>query len=166
VHVLKNLRRNYCSCLINNFVSFPWWLWQCINVTYFVIRPFDPADTTLYLFYLVKMITYFLILTVSPKYCLVIHHIHALSSQNKIRCSKRLNCGDNSLKDIGYYVLTRFRGVTIDGVCTAEWIYWPLGTTSNYRTIADLHTLKITTAPVKPFFSLLCLHQPFPRNGF
>jgi hypothetical protein len=35
-------------------------------------------------------------------------------------------------------------GVTIDGVWTGEWIdrlYTPLGTTSDYRAIADQHTL-------------------------
>jgi hypothetical protein len=35
-------------------------------------------------------------------------------------------------------------------------LYTPLGTKSNYSAIANLHTLQITTAPVKPFFSLLC----------
>jgi hypothetical protein len=38
-------------------------------------------------------------------------------------------------------------------------------TTSNYRANANLHTLQTTTAPTKPFPSL-CLHQPFPGNGF
>jgi hypothetical protein len=36
-------------------------------------------------------------------------------------------------------------------------LYTPLGTRSNYRTIAYLHTLQITTAPAKYFFSLLSL---------
>jgi hypothetical protein len=44
--------------------------------------------------------------------------------------------------------------------------YTPLGTTSNYSAIANLHTLQITTAPAKAFAMLLCLHQPFPGNGF
>jgi hypothetical protein len=35
-------------------------------------------------------------------------------------------------------------------------------TTSNYGAIADLHTLQITLC----LFSLLCLHQSFPGNGF
>jgi hypothetical protein len=30
-------------------------------------------------------------------------------------------------------------------------IYTPLGTTSNYSTVANLHTLQITTAPAKSF---------------
>jgi hypothetical protein len=30
-------------------------------------------------------------------------------------------------------------------------LYTPLGNTSNYSAIADLHTLQITTAPAKPF---------------
>jgi hypothetical protein len=45
-------------------------------------------------------------------------------------------------------------------------LYTPLGTTSNYSAIANLHTLQITTAPVKPFSSLLYLQQLFPSNGF
>jgi hypothetical protein len=43
-------------------------------------------------------------------------------------------------------------------------LYTPLGTTSNYSAIANLHTLQITTAPPKPFSSLL-RHQPFLGNG-
>jgi hypothetical protein len=42
----------------------------------------------------------------------------------------------------------------------------PLGTTSNYNTITNLHTLQITSALAKPFSSLLCIHQPFPGNSF
>jgi hypothetical protein len=56
--------------------------------------------------------------------------------------------------------------VTIDGAWIDERIYWPLETTSNYSSIANLHTLQITTAPAMPFSSLLFLHQPFPGNGF
>jgi hypothetical protein len=41
----------------------------------------------------------------------------------------------------------------------------PLGTTNNYKAITNLHILQITTAPAKPFSSLLC-HQPLPDNGF
>jgi hypothetical protein len=41
-------------------------------------------------------------------------------------------------------------------------LYTPLGTTSNYSSIADLHTLPIITR-FSP--SLLCLQQPFPSNG-
>jgi hypothetical protein len=44
-------------------------------------------------------------------------------------------------------------------------LYTPLGIASSYSAIADLHTLKITTAPSKPFSSLLC-HQLFLGNGF
>jgi hypothetical protein len=44
-------------------------------------------------------------------------------------------------------------------------LYIPLGTTSNYSAIANLHILQIT-ASAKPFPTLLCLHQPFPGNGF
>jgi hypothetical protein len=45
-------------------------------------------------------------------------------------------------------------------------LYTPLGTTSNYRAIANLQSLQITTTPAKPFSSLLCAHQPFHGNGF
>jgi hypothetical protein len=45
-------------------------------------------------------------------------------------------------------------------------LYTPLRTASNYSAIANRHTLQITTAPTKPFASLLWLHQPFPGNGF
>jgi hypothetical protein len=53
---------------------------------------------------------------------------------------------------IGWYnILSRSRGVTIDGVC--EWVYYhlytQLGPTSNYSAIADLHTLQITRAHAK-----------------
>jgi hypothetical protein len=30
----------------------------------------------------------------------------------------------------------------------------------------NVHNSQITTAPAKPFSSLLCFHQPFPGNGF
>jgi hypothetical protein len=33
----------------------------------------------------------------------------------------------------------------------------------NYSAIDNLHNLQITTAPAKPFSSLLCV---FPSNGF
>jgi hypothetical protein len=39
-------------------------------------------------------------------------------------------------------------------------------TTRNYMAIANLQNLRITTAPDKTFSRLLCLHQPFPGNGF
>jgi hypothetical protein len=68
-------------------------------------------------------------------------------------------------------ILARFRGVTLDAVWIGEWICWslvytPLGTTSNYSATANLQNSQITTAPAKPFPSLLCLQQPFPSNGF
>jgi hypothetical protein len=62
------------------------------------------------------------------------------------------------------------RDVTIDGVWIGEWIYRPLThTTRIYKqlnVIGNLHNSQITTAHAKPFRSLLCLHQPFPGNGF
>jgi hypothetical protein len=45
-------------------------------------------------------------------------------------------------------------------------LYTRLGTTSNYSATTNLDTLQITIAAAKPFSSLLCLHQPFPGNGF
>jgi hypothetical protein len=36
-------------------------------------------------------------------------------------------------------------------------LYTPLGTSCNYSTITDIQALQITTAPAKPFSSLLCL---------
>jgi hypothetical protein len=45
-------------------------------------------------------------------------------------------------------------------------MYTPLGTENNYRAIANLQNSQITTAPAKPFLSLLCLRQPLPGNGF
>jgi hypothetical protein len=39
-------------------------------------------------------------------------------------------------------------------------LYTQLATASNYGSIAILHTLQITTAPAKPFSSLLFLHKP------
>jgi hypothetical protein len=44
-------------------------------------------------------------------------------------------------------------------------LYATLGTTSNYSAIVNLHSLKITTVPAKPFPRLLCLHKPFPGDG-
>jgi hypothetical protein len=43
--------------------------------------------------------------------------------------------------------------------------YTQLGTTSNYSATDNLHNSHITTAPAKPFSSLLCF-QPFFGNGF
>jgi hypothetical protein len=46
------------------------------------------------------------------------------------------------------FVLSRFRGVTIDGVM--NWILGlltPLGTTSNFSATSDLHNLLFTTTP-------------------
>jgi hypothetical protein len=45
-------------------------------------------------------------------------------------------------------------------------LFTRLGTTSNYSATANLHNSQTITAPAKPFSSLLCLHQPFPGNGF
>jgi hypothetical protein len=63
-----------------------------------------------------------------------------------------------------YIKIVAYLGVWISE--SIDHLYTPLGTISNYSAIADLHTLQITTASIKPFFSLLCLHQPFPDNGF
>jgi hypothetical protein len=41
-----------------------------------------------------------------------------------------------------------------------------LKSTSNYSAVGNLHTLQISTASAKPFSSLMCLHKPFPGNGF
>jgi hypothetical protein len=45
-------------------------------------------------------------------------------------------------------------------------LYTRLITTSNYSTTADFHSSQITTAPAKPFSSLLCFHQLFPGKDF
>jgi hypothetical protein len=42
-------------------------------------------------------------------------------------------------------------------------LYTQLETTINYSAIVNHHTLQITTAPAKPFFSL---HSTFPGSGF
>jgi hypothetical protein len=63
------------------------------------------------------------------------------------------------LRDV-YFVdgtLSRFKCVTKDGVWIGELdllthLHTTLGITSNYSAIANLHTLKITTPPAKPFF--------------
>jgi hypothetical protein len=47
-----------------------------------------------------------------------------------------------------------------------DYLYTPFEITSNYSAIADLHTLQITTALAKPFFSVMFLQQSFPCNGF
>jgi hypothetical protein len=40
-------------------------------------------------------------------------------------------------------------------------------TTWNYNYItANIQNSQITSAPAKPFSSLLAFHQPFPGNGF
>jgi hypothetical protein len=49
------------------------------------------------------------------------------------------------------WVLSQFRGVTIEGVWIGDSIYWPLRTTSNYSATADLHNSQITAAHAKPF---------------
>jgi hypothetical protein len=62
-------------------------------------------------------------------------------------------------------------GVTIDGVWISELnllatctLHLELHVVNS--TIGNLHTLQITTAPAKPFSSLLCLQQLFPTNSF
>jgi hypothetical protein len=45
-------------------------------------------------------------------------------------------------------------------------LYTSLGTTSSFSSIANLHTLQITTAPAKPSPSFLCPQQPFPSDRF
>jgi hypothetical protein len=52
-------------------------------------------------------------------------------------------------KEISKYNNYVFTNVTIDGVCIGQ--YTPLGTTSIYRAIANLHTTITTTAPATPF---------------
>jgi hypothetical protein len=70
-------------------------------------------------------------------------------------CRQRLLCQISRSRGDDYEDHCHDLGVTIDGVCTSEWIYWrlhtPLGTTSNYSAIANFHALQITTAPSKPF---------------
>jgi hypothetical protein len=63
---------------------------------------------------------------------------------------------------ISKITLSRFKG---DYGRDMDWGMDLLPTTSNYSAIANLHTSQITTAPDKPFTSLLC-HQPFPGNCF
>jgi hypothetical protein len=66
-------------------------------------------------------------------------------------------------------ILPRFLCVTIDGFGLEKGFVDHLHTTrttSNYSAIADRHTLQITTASAKPFFSLLFLHRPLPSNVF
>jgi hypothetical protein len=52
-------------------------------------------------------------------------------------------------------ILSWFGRMTIDGVWNGYWIYWPLYIplvlTRNYSVTANLHTLQIIRAPVKPF---------------
>jgi hypothetical protein len=56
-----------------------------------------------------------------------------------------------------YISVTCMWYVTIDGVWTGEWIYWPLiHTTWNYKQLQRhryLHNSQITTAPAKPFLA-------------
>jgi hypothetical protein len=46
-------------------------------------------------------------------------------------------------------IISRFRGVTIDGVLMNNLLTTPLGTTSSYSATANLHTLQITVANTK-----------------
>jgi hypothetical protein len=55
--------------------------------------------------------------------------------------------------------------VTIDGIFIGN-LYTRLGITNNYSATTKLQNSQITTAHAKPFSRLLCLHQPFPGNGF
>jgi hypothetical protein len=58
-------------------------------------------------------------------------------------------------------ILSRIWGVTIDGVWMVNgFTDTRLVNACNHSATANLHTLQITTAPVKPFSSLLCLYQP------
>jgi hypothetical protein len=61
--------------------------------------------------------------------------------------------------------INMYRGVTIDELVNGfiDHLYISLGATSNYSAIADLHK-----SPQQPlsFSQPLCLHQPFPDNGF
>jgi hypothetical protein len=57
-------------------------------------------------------------------------------------------------------------GIWIGGMDLLTTYNTPLGTTSTYHVIANLHNSQITTAPAKTSSSLLCLHQPLPGNGF
>jgi hypothetical protein len=50
-------------------------------------------------------------------------------------------------------------------VCDCIWgMDWLMDLLTTYTHDSELNA--ITTAPSKPFPSLLSLHQPFPRNGF
>jgi hypothetical protein len=59
-------------------------------------------------------------------------------------------------------VMSHCHGLECDYRRGLEWrldlLYTRLGTASNYRATANLHCTR--------FSSLLCLHQPFPGNGF
>jgi hypothetical protein len=87
---------------------------------------------------------------------------HSINFFNQLLKVSSTSC---SISEIKYF---DDLGVTIDGVLIGYWIYWPLihGTTSHHSATANLHTVQITIAPAKFFYSLQCLHQPFPGNGF
>jgi hypothetical protein len=66
------------------------------------------------------------------------------------------------LTDSYSFILPRFKGVwlwagfiLVNGFIDHLYEYTPLGTTNNYSSIANVHSLQITTAPAKPFYSLL-----------
>jgi hypothetical protein len=72
--------------------------------------------------------------------------------------------------------MCKFHSIVTCWVCVTirqdmDWIigfidhlYTPLVTIGNYSAIANLHTLKFTTAPAK-HFPACCLNLPFPGNG-
>jgi hypothetical protein len=73
--------------------------------------------------------------------------------------------------NVSFYIkLSRFRGVTIEGVALMtgfiDHLYTPFGSTGDYSAVASLYNSQITTAPAKLLSSLLCLHEPFPSNDF
>jgi hypothetical protein len=78
-------------------------------------------------------------------------------------------CSDNSVVTFAGNILSCV-GVTINGVGLVngfiDHLYTHFISTSNCSTTTDLHNSQIIIAPAPPFFSLLCLHQPFPGNGF
>jgi hypothetical protein len=58
------------------------------------------------------------------------------------------------------FILSRSRGVTIDGVEIVEWIYWPLVCTTRSYSLQITGTYRLVTTVY------YIIHQPFPGNGF